>query len=87
MPQSIPNAAQPAGRLFANRSSADRPIACFFLVVRSLPARLLLTAFPWLSLIAQLSIFESHALTTSTFDPNTYLPPAREAHRTHLKTK
>ncbi len=40
MPQSMLNAARKEGRLFANRSSADRPIACFFLVVRSLLARL-----------------------------------------------
>ena len=40
MPQSMLNAARKEGRLFANCSSADRPIACFFLVVRSFLARL-----------------------------------------------
>jgi hypothetical protein len=40
MPQSIPNAARPAGRLFARRASVDRLIACFALVVRSFLTRL-----------------------------------------------
>ncbi|MGA7353506.1 MAG: hypothetical protein WBX06_20255, partial [Acidobacteriaceae bacterium] len=35
MPQSMLNAAQPAGRLFANRSSADSPTARFSLAFRS----------------------------------------------------
>jgi hypothetical protein len=44
MPQSIPNAAQPAGRLFANRSSADRPTARFSLALRPFLTRLSLVS-------------------------------------------
>jgi hypothetical protein len=40
MPQSMPNAARPAGRLFARRASVDRLIARFALVVHSFLTRL-----------------------------------------------
>ena len=46
MPQSMLNAARQEGRLFANRSSADRLIARFSLALRSFLTRLLRTAFP-----------------------------------------
>jgi hypothetical protein len=95
MQESMPNPAQPTARLFANGSSPGRPIArrvphiCPNLadVGRAEgPSRFSRTAFPTVA-IARASIFESHALTTSTFDPNTYPPPVPEAHRTHLKTQ
>jgi hypothetical protein len=71
MPESIPRAAQPAGHLSANSSSVDRPdrspLPRFSLVSHSLSR----TAFPRQSSIPRASIFESNALTTFTFDPNT----------------
>jgi len=97
MRQSMPNAARPAGRLLASHSSADSLLPRFSLACRSFLARFLLASrsllarfslvFRQLSPIARASIFESNALTTSTFDSNTYPPLTPEAHRTHLKTK
>jgi hypothetical protein len=46
MQESMPNAAQQAVRLFANGSSASRPIARFSLAFRSFLARFSRTAFP-----------------------------------------
>ena len=78
MQESMPNAAQEPARLFANGSSASRPLTRSSLALRSFLTRLSLVSrstftnrFPWLSLIPQLSIFESNSMTTSTFNPNT----------------
>ena len=75
MPQSMLNAARPAGRLFANLSSADcpnRPISPFDRILArfSLAFHSLFTRFSP-AVASSASIFESNALTTSTFDSNT----------------